>query len=112
MPEIGVALQKEKMLSGGKTPRLIVGHDGEEVLSTLNQDAQTFRSLKQSGAWDSLKRNTYATGGTIGHSRTANGSNVSQNSSTTNVFLSGITSEQSFRENRSRVAMTAKRRYG
>ena len=52
-------------------PQLVVAHKGEEILTTLNQDAQFWRSLKRSGQWDELKTNgmpSYAYGGTIGGS--------------------------------------------
>jgi hypothetical protein len=104
-------------MSGGKTPRLIVAHDGEEVLSTLNGDAQAFQSLKQAGAWDSIKSNMY-TGGSVGRTLQSYDSNSDSAEATsssgtfiTNVFVTGATDEQSFRENRSRVALTTKRRF-
>jgi hypothetical protein len=111
--EIGRVMAQERAISG-KTPRLIVAHDGEEILSTLNGDAQSFRSLKQSGAWDGIKNNRYATGGTIGGLRGDSGmggGGASGGASVTNVFVTGATDEKSFRDNRSRVALTAKRRY-
>lgn len=40
--------------AGGK-PQVIVASENEEVLSTENGDAQTFRNFKQSGVWAKMK---------------------------------------------------------
>jgi hypothetical protein len=73
---IGESFNKERSLSG-KQPRLVVAHDGEQVLSTLNGDAQLWRALKRTGRWDELKTPTripsYATGGTVGYSGGSSG---------------------------------------
>jgi tape measure domain-containing protein len=65
---IDEVMQKERNLSR-KEPVLAVLHQGEEVLSTLNQDAQFYRRLKRSGQWDELKTGSgiqsFATGGTV-----------------------------------------------
>ena len=68
---IGESFNKERSLSG-KQPRLVVAHDGEQVLSTLNGDAQLWRALKRTGRWDELKAPpripAYANGGSVGYS--------------------------------------------
>jgi hypothetical protein len=65
-------MAKERSMSRGRKAIPIVAHEGEEVLSTLNNDAQFFRSLKKTGAWESLKdgkgANNYYNGGTVGSS--------------------------------------------
>jgi tape measure domain-containing protein len=62
-------LAEERRMSG-QQPQLVVAHRGEEILTTLNQDAQFYRALKRSGQWDELKAGNgipaYARGGTVG----------------------------------------------
>jgi hypothetical protein len=64
---VGQAMAQERAITG-KAPQLAVVHEGEEILTTMNEDAQTFRTLQKSGAWDLIKggANNYAYGGTIG----------------------------------------------
>lgn len=78
---IGVAkaMTREKQLSG-KKPIPIIAHEGEEILTTLNGDAQFFKKLQVSGAWDSLKKQGriegFATGGTVGSPWISTGSST------------------------------------
>lgn len=65
---VGDVMRAEKAISR-QEPQLVVAHKGEEILTTLNQDAQFWRALKRSGQWDELKANgmpAYAYGGTVG----------------------------------------------
>lgn len=73
MSGIDKAMTKERSMSRGRKAIPIVAHEGEEVLSTLNNDAQFFRKLKKTGAWESLKDGkgvggNYYNGGTVGGS--------------------------------------------
>lgn len=86
------AYNKEKQLSGGKQPVPIMAHKGEQILSTLNGDAQFFRKLQANGSWDDLKNGgmaNFANGGTVGGANYAYGGTVnrgmSSNQSNTNV---------------------------
>jgi tape measure domain-containing protein len=69
---IAAAARREKVLSGGKKPQLIMAHVGEEVLSTRNGDAQLWRKMKETGAYDLIKerRGNMASGGTVGGNAT------------------------------------------
>jgi hypothetical protein len=65
--EVEAMMQKERTMSGGKQPRLIVAHAGEQVLTTKNKDAEAFRAMQASGVWDAMKSvSGYANGGTVG----------------------------------------------
>lgn len=53
MSPIMSAMDKERRMGGD--PQLIVASKDEQVLSTANNDAQTFRELEGSGYWDKIK---------------------------------------------------------
>jgi tape measure domain-containing protein len=57
----------------GKKAIPIVAHEGEEVLSTLNKDAQYFRMLQSTGQWDAMKegKSNFYSGGTVGKASSA-----------------------------------------
>jgi tape measure domain-containing protein len=71
---IAKSAQRESLLSGGKKPVLIMAHEGEEVLSTRNGDADLWRSLKQTGALEMLREGkaNRAYGGTAGSQGSVN----------------------------------------
>jgi len=80
------AMSQERSISG-KQPVLSVLHAGEQVLSTLNGDAQFFRTLQQQGSWDALK-NSYAFGGSVGgDSRILNQGNSFNSNSNSNSMV-------------------------
>lgn len=65
---VGEAINAERAASG-KNPRMVVAHDGEQILTTLNGDAALWRALKRSGQWDELKSQpikNYYNGGSVG----------------------------------------------
>ena len=49
------AMAKEKAMGGNPVP--IIASVGEEILSKKTGDAQFYRMLKQTGKWDSMKKN-------------------------------------------------------
>lgn len=105
-------LSNERAMSG-RNPLLAVVHEGEEILTTKNDDAATFRTLKNAGAWDLIKEQTknYATGGTVGRMNSAgasifgNRSHSSQStSSTSNTFvLPGVKDRQDFGRSQTQI---------
>ena len=102
------AFNQERAISG-KAPRLIVAHDGEQVLSTLNGDAQLWRALKRTGRWDDLKSpriNAFAFGGTVGAMPTQGGAGQGSNTIIVNQNYRITTPDaDSFRKSRSQMAV-------
>jgi tape measure domain-containing protein len=106
---IGESFNKERSLSG-KQPRLVVAHDGEQVLSTLNGDAQLWRALKRTGRWDELKTPTripgYATGGSVGYSGGSSGGRPMGNTLVINQNYKITTPDaDSFRKSKAQMAI-------
>jgi len=85
---VEAALQTEQARSGHQ-PLLAIVHKDEEVLSTKNHEAQTFRDLKKSGAWNLIREGkSYAYGGRIGATNKSLTDNISRrNNSSNNVKI-------------------------
>jgi tape measure domain-containing protein len=64
---VGRMLRTEKKMSG-KKPQLIVAHEGEQVLSTRNGDAEAFRAMQSNGVWGAMKNQMFYDGGQVGGS--------------------------------------------
>jgi tape measure domain-containing protein len=64
---VGRMLRTEKRMSG-KKPQLIVAHEGEQVLSTRNGDAEAFRAMQSNGVWGAMKNQMFYDGGQVGGS--------------------------------------------
>ena len=112
---VGETLQNERAISG-KQPELVVAHRGEEILTTLNKDAQFWRALKRSGQWDELKTNggmpAYAYGGTVGGS---SGSTVTMSRTRSPIvnnttFVINANDPNSFRSTESQIKERMERR--
>jgi tape measure domain-containing protein len=78
----------------GKRPFLAALHEGEEVMSTKNGDADTIRRLKNSGAWSLIKQNkgNFAEGGTV----TSAGAYLSSTGSIRNQTSNNLNSSATF----------------
>jgi hypothetical protein len=109
------AMQKERNLSG-KEPVLSVLHQGEEVLSTLNQDAQFYRALKRSGQWNELKTGSgvqsFATGGTVRSVQVESGGSSNQRMAYAQTTVYNITTPNadSFRKSQAQLIEERERR--
>jgi tape measure domain-containing protein len=93
-PENLLSAIAEERRKSGKKPVLAVLHENEEVLSTLNGDAQAFRAIQDAGIWASIKNHTMYAGGTVGssHSKVLNQSSLSfaHNSDRSNRSITNI----------------------
>ena len=111
------------------TPVLAALHIGEQVLTDINGDAQYFRKLKASGAWDKMKNtgsynyggmvNSYNSGGNVQNRPTENKFGKMQSGNSTVVMNISTPDEGGFRRNEKQILRRqqemmsrSKRRYG
>ncbi len=111
---VGDLLGKERAASG-RDPMLAVVHKGEQVLTTKNNDAQIYRHLKKTGAWDMIKQGgrAYAYGGNVGKVNDA-GANLfgssrshayaSSSVSSANIYVQGVSNTKEFGRNQTQIA--------
>jgi len=104
------AMKKER-LAGGK-PVPIVASIGEQILSTKNNDAQFYRTLKAKGTWDDMKAgkiDNFAYGGAVGRVAASGGNAPRQERSI--VVHSPITvvspKPESYRKTQKQIAATS-----
>lgn len=113
------AMKKE-----GHGARAIVAHDGEQILTDRNGDAQFFRFLERTGKWQKLKLNRpqrnydvshFNNGGPVGNGNqirgnagNGSGSTYITNNHTTNIEVKSPDAN-SFRKSRNQIAQEERR---
>lgn len=122
MLTLGQSVAEAMRLEGsGAIP--IVAHEGEELVSDKNGDAEFYRRLKKSGTLDRLKRHNtienYKDGGTVGEGKVTGNQSNSENSGQKTVnnhysfnYTIKANDPDSFRKSKHQIDIDDRRRLG